>query len=262
MSRRDMKQNSSQSAVYSEDRFNAAFTLVELLTVIAIIGILASSLMAAMAQVYKNALLRKAQLEVAALSTAIQGYESTYGRFPVSGAAQAAANPDFTYGGIHRTPGGRMWPDPVPPNYQTNNSDVIAILMDITNYPGTSIPTVNINHEKNPEQRIFLNATMSGDTNSPGIGTDLVYRDPWGDPYVITMNLGNDEMCKDPLYSLSAVSGGNLNGLANPDDSQDNYRNRGKVMVWSAGPDRKVDPTTPANKGANKDNIFSWKNGS
>ena len=32
-----------------------------------------------------------------------------------------------------------------------------------------------------------------------------------------------------------------------------------KVMVWSAGPDKKVDPKSKANVGANKDNILSWK---
>jgi hypothetical protein len=30
-------------------------------------------------------------------------------------------------------------------------------------------------------------------------------------------------------------------------------------MVWSAGPDRLIDPTMPANQGYNKDNILSWQ---
>ena len=30
-------------------------------------------------------------------------------------------------------------------------------------------------------------------------------------------------------------------------------------MVWSAGPDGKIDPTAPANSGVNKDNILSWQ---
>jgi hypothetical protein len=44
---------------------------------------------------------------------------------------------------------------------------------------------------------------MSGDTNSPGVGTDLVYRDPWGNPYIITMDLNYDEMCKDAFYCVN-----------------------------------------------------------
>jgi hypothetical protein len=30
-------------------------------------------------------------------------------------------------------------------------------------------------------------------------------------------------------------------------------------MVWSAGPDGKIDSGAPADKGANKDNILSWQ---
>jgi prepilin-type N-terminal cleavage/methylation domain-containing protein len=239
-----------------------AFTLVELLTVIAIIGILAAFLLPVLAQVRKHMLVTKAQLEVGAITTAIEGYESIYGRFPVSDAARNATHSDFTYGGTFQMPGGPQpvgTPVPALGKSILANSEVIAILMDVTNYPGTSTPTINTNYQRNPQQRIFLNAHMSGDTNSPGVGTDLVYRDPWGNPYVITMNLGYDEMCKDAFYSLSAVSEGNFNGLTNPDGSEDNYRNRGKVMVWSAGPDGSIDPTVPANRGANKDNVISWK---
>jgi len=241
-------------------RHRAGFTLVELLTVIAIIGILAALLLPVLAAVKKHALMTKAHLEAVDIATAIQGYDSAYGRFPVSAAAQTAAGTgDFTYGGIYQIPGGGTWPSPVPANYQANNSDVIAILMDLTNYPGTSTPTINTNYQKNPQQTIFLNAKMSGDTSSPGVGTDLIYRDPWGNPYVITMDLNYDEMCKDVFYELSAVSTGGLNGLINPDNSADNFQYRGKVMVWSAGPDGKIDPTVSAITGFNKDNILSWK---
>jgi len=31
------------------------------------------------------------------------------------------------------------------------------------------------------------------------------------------------------------------------------------VMVWSAGPDKMIDPTKGATVGANRDNILSWK---
>ena len=106
---------------------------------------------------------------------------------------------------------------------------------------------------------------MVSDPTLPGIGPDLVYRDPWGNPYVITMDLNYDDMCKDVFYSLSAISGPNgnsnpgLNGLVNPTGTADNFEHRGKVMVWSAGPDGKIDPNSAANTGANKDNVLSWQ---
>jgi hypothetical protein len=53
-----------------------------------------------------------------------------------------------------------------------------------------------------------------------------------------------------------------LNGLINLDGvaaSTDNWQDRGKVMVWSAGPDGKVDLNFNANAGPNKDNVITWK---
>src|ERR1035438_7856211 len=56
-------------------RNRAAFTLVELLTVIAIIGILAAMLLPVLAAVKRHALMVKAHLEAVAIVTAIQGYD-------------------------------------------------------------------------------------------------------------------------------------------------------------------------------------------
>jgi hypothetical protein len=106
---------------------------------------------------------------------------------------------------------------------------------------------------------------MSGDTSSSGVGTDLIYRDPWGNPYVISMDLNYDEQTKDAFYSLNKVSGFNqtssnpgVNGLINPDGTADNFQYHGQVMVWSAGPDGKIDKTVAGNLGVNKDNVASW----
>ncbi|HEX3857155.1 MAG TPA: type II secretion system protein [Verrucomicrobiae bacterium] len=244
----------------------AGFTLIELLVVISIIGILAGLLLPVMALVKVRAQKAKARLEIQDLVTAIQNYDSTYGRFPVSSGVQSAANGtnDFTYGGtllIQTSPNGLG-----PGIWSTNNSEVIAILMDITNYPDGSGATANVNYQKNPQQTAFLNAKMSGDNISSGVGTDLVYRDPWGNPYIITMDLNYDENCKDAFYSSTVVSGGGsnnnpgINGLINPDTTQNNnFQFHGKVMVWSAGPDKKIDTGSTANIGANKDNVFSWQ---
>jgi len=253
---------------------NAGFTLTELLTVIAIIAVLAALLMPALSAAKTHAKIAQAKLEISQISTAIISYDSTYGRFPVSPQAQATAalyqtknqNPDFTYGGIPDSN-----PNPSFPVIGTfyrgqgsvpaTNAEVIAILMNITNFPNTTTPTINTNSWKNPQQTIFLSAKMSGDTSSPGVGTDLVYRDPWGNPYVITMDLSYDGYCEDSFYSLTAVSNPGLNGLVLMPKPNPNtyYGYTGKVMVWSAGPDGKVDSSAAANQGFNKDNILSWQ---
>jgi len=249
----------------------SAFTIVELLVVISIIGILAAMLLPVLAKAKVAAQKKQAAVEISQIVGAIQQYDSVYGRFPVSAVDQALAGTnDFTCGGSGYDIAGvnQLWTMGI-----TNNGEVMAILMDITAY-SNGVQTVNYKHVKNPQQTIFLNAKMSGDTRSPGVGADLVYRDPWGNPYVITMDLSYDEQCRDSNYCQQAVSQNppgatyvqtGFNGLFNPNmnattpDQLNDFLYHGKVMVWSAGPDRKIDPALPANLGVNKDNVLSWQ---
>ena len=68
------------------------------------------------------------------------------------------------------------------------------------------VPTINQGHVKNPSKTHYLNATMAGNNTSPGIGPDGIYRDPWGNPYIITIDLNYDDKARDAFYRLPAVS--------------------------------------------------------
>ena len=274
-------------------RASPAFTLIELLVVISIIALLSAMLLPVLSKVKVKAQVKKSQMEAGGIAQAIHTYEGDYSKFPVSSAAMNAATgvaapmgpDDYTYGtagvncvgpsgpvgvnGGFKTPTGNC-PITAPGNYQTNNAEVMAVLLDVEHWPNSpGVATINLGHGKNPSKTRYLNATMAGNNTSPGIGQDGIYRDMWGNPYIITIDANYDDKARDAFYRLPAVSTdlnshttppAGLNGLI-PKLIGGNtvYEANAPVMVWSAGPDKMIDPTKGATVGANRDNILSWK---
>jgi len=258
---------------------NCGFTLIELLVVISIIGVLASMLLPVVSRAKLKGQVVKARTEITDLAGAIKSYQSTYSVLPSSRDTRAAlgdagaASPDFTYGTRF---GGGWWQNKkgqqtqiqtlgVNFKSQSNNSEIIGILEDLTQFRN-GFPTANIGHSLNSRKTKFLDARDVNDIRGPGVGPDGVYRDPWGNPYIISLDMNYDDSCRDGFYRLDAVTldmkgSGQQghNGLFKAKPQANSFEYRTQVMVWSLGPDGIADPGTSANLGFNKDNVLSWK---
>src|SRR6266516_4130912 len=199
------------------------FTLIELLVVIAIIGILAGLLLPVLGRAKIAAKVGIARVDIKNLEGAISKYENEYSRFPASHyLRERVPDGDFTYGteiwqkdGHHTslydytyktpydTPKGKAPKRQIVngyQNYENCNAEVMAALLDRTNL------FWNSNHAINPNKTGFLTVKEVSDPKLPGVGPDGVYRDPWGNPYIVTVDLNGDNKCRDAFYRQDSVS--------------------------------------------------------
>ncbi len=232
-------------------RRRRGFTLIELLVVIAIIAILAGLILPAVSVGKTKAKVARARVEMSNLAASIKQYESDYNRFPLSKRAEeAAATGDFTYGDTDKGFG-------IVAAYPQNNREMMYILVnDIDKAPPEILNNSANNGIKgrNPKKSTYLDARMGANGLAGLSADDHVFRDPFGNAYIITLDVNSDGKCLDEFYKRKAGT----KGLAETGPGTGIYELNASVMIWSLGPDGAAD-NGPSDKGFNKDNILGWQ---
>jgi hypothetical protein len=121
---------------------------------------------------------------------------------------------------------------------------------------------VNAGHKLNPQKTVFIDPKRVNDAKSSGVSTvDYQYRDPWGNPYIISLDANGDNRVRDVCYASPTVSENGRIDLVKTNgffELNGGVMNGG-VMIWSHGPDGKTSADDKANAGVNKDNVLSWQ---
>jgi len=163
----------------SGHRKQLAFTLVELLVVMAIIAALMGLLFPVASSVMRSAKKTQATTDAQSVKSAINAYYTEYGRFPVDTSTSTTDDMELT-------------------------SD--AELGDLYKVLIASPKDDTLVQEMNPRLISFLDvkdAKPAGQTAAEGprggLSSDYVFMDPWGQPYTLVIDANyNDELTSLP----------------------------------------------------------------
>lgn len=173
----------------------AAFTLVEMLVVVAILAILMAMMIPAAGMILRRAKVSTARGDAGIVVTALTKYNAEYNRWPAFYQA-GPADQNLT---------DNVWVDAMSPP------------------PGGAMPA------SNPKRLMFF------EPSGGVLGTEVPYVgsfvDPWGVPFEYQVDLDGDGQIAHPNGEGPII--------------------RGRVIAWSAGPDRMWDTW--------EDNVPSWE---
>lgn len=164
-----------------------AFTLIELITVIAIISILMALLFPALAAAREGARRAKAGTVVKDIVNACKNYALDYGKYPPVVAAKAGSGTN-TYGSFGDITAGKC---------KVDNNQLFDILRGIAKGE-------NALHVLNPRQQKYFDQTKATDIKNPRdgfvdgsefpVGKVGQLMDPWGNEYCIVLDIDGDDV--------------------------------------------------------------------
>lgn len=179
-----------------------AFTLIELLTVIAIIGVLVALLFPAIKSAMLKAEVTKAQTAITGLSTAFRAYYTEYGKWPAS--ETVAATPTIL---VSKNLYGLLRGEDI--------GGAVAAVADAN--------PVTVNYNGNPRRISFLEF-KAADLAVSGTTTNFV--DPWKGTYQCRFDSDYDNQVANPFLPYAPPA---------------NMVSAG-FLVWSAGPGGQTPP--------------------
>jgi type II secretory pathway pseudopilin PulG len=170
-------------------RLTAAFTLVELMTVIAVILVLMGMLFPAVDSVKNSARRSQAKNDVMQVTNAVKHYFTEYGKYP---------NVQNAAGGSSAGTG------PQPDVLLGSKSGGLPAVMDnaaLFNVLRAISRTPNDEHSLNPRRIVYFEGRAVSDPTSPkggfldkasGTGSQGSFYDPWGNQYYVLLDTNYD----------------------------------------------------------------------
>lgn len=209
------------------------FTLVELLVVIGIIAILAGLIIPVVISSKRQGRITQARADMSSIRTAFEQMNKEYGAmakhessttYKLGGESFTKNDGDITIGSFSSN------------KYDSSAKTVYCKVIAELCVPEKITPSLNKKNLKllDPKPEYDASKGPTDDYNK-----DHTWLDPWGNPYMIRINVDSSETVADPSKSGKKLSR--------------------RIILWSLGPDGKGDSTYDHD--TNKDNVADWKEG-
>jgi len=209
----------------------SGFTLVELLTVIAIIAILMGILLPTVAVVKQSAKKAQAKSDAVMIVNAIEAFYTEYGHYPLPDSVDPGPN-DVIFGDSND--GGSY-----------TNSQIMDVLRAREAEAGIAADKI-----VNFRNKVFTEGVVAKKEGRYGIQEDGTFLDPWGIPYVIAMDTSYSKVTETFMDAYSDAT-----YVTIPPEAPGI---RAGAIVYSFGKDGQQG-TKGDNRLSGSDDIVSWK---